>query len=188
MRNSKFFVIGLLAMIIALVSGIYIGIEARGGHETREAENTENTPADAAIANFFNELLNDADGHPFDLAQLRGKILVLNFWATWCTPCREEMPEFSRLQTKYAANGVQFVGIALDSADNVSSFVKQYPVTYPLLIAGTRGAEITRQLGNARLALPYSIVFSAKTEVLMTRLGRISEPELDALLQKATAK
>lgn len=188
MRNSRFFVVGLLATILAMVSGIYIGIEARRDRHTRVATAVESAPTVQAIADFFNKELNDNDGHPFDLARLKGKTLVVNSWATWCTPCREEMPELSRLQTKYVANGVQIVGIAVDSADNVSSFAKSYPVTYPLLIADARGAELTRQLGNLRLALPYSVVLSAKADVLMTRLGRIPEPELDALLQKATAK
>ena len=95
------------------------------------------------------------------------------------------MPAFSRLQTKYGANGVQFVGIALDTSDNVRDFSSKHLVSYPLPIANSDTSELTRRLGNSQLALPYSVILGPGGEVLMTRLGRVSESELDALLQKA---
>jgi peroxiredoxin len=94
------------------------------------------------------------------------------------------MPAFSRLQTKYGANGVQFVGIALDTADNVKTFSQQQPVSYPLLIADSESTELTRELGNSRLALPYTLVLGPRGDVQLVRLGRIAEQELEALLAK----
>lgn len=94
------------------------------------------------------------------------------------------MPVLSSLQSKYADKNVQFVGIAIDTADNVITFSRQFPVVYRLLVLGTLGAELARSLGNSSLALPYTAVFDSNGEALMTKLGRISEPELDALLQK----
>ena len=120
------------------------------------------------------------------LNQFQGKPVVLNFWATWCPPCREEMPAFSRLQTKYAANGVEFVGIALDTPDNVIAFLKQIPVSYPLLLAESEGMELTQQLGNSRLALPYTVVLGPNEKPLLIRLGKVPEQELDDLLGKIT--
>lgn len=187
MTTKRQFVVGAVAVVIALASGIYIGIEARGGREAREVSALgypEYAPTSEAIANLFAAHLSDSEGKTLAMSQWQGRTLVINFWATWCTPCREEMPEFSRLQTKYAANGVQFVGIALDSADNVLNYSKQYPVTYPLLVAGSQGAELSRQLGNSLLTVPYTIVLSTNGEAHMTRIGPFPEQELDALLQK----
>jgi peroxiredoxin len=98
------------------------------------------------------------------------------------------MPGFSRLQTKFAANGVQFVGIALDSSDMVREFALQHPSTYPLVIGGTEGVELARLLGNPQLALPYTLIINAAGEVRFARLGGLSEQELDALLRESTAR
>ena len=182
MRNSKRLVVGLVAAMIALAAGVYIGLE------TRQERSPEPSISAEAVTRLFATRLNDADGKPQALSQWQGKTLVINFWATWCPPCREEMPSFSRLQTKYVANGVQFVGIALDTSDNVATFSKQLPVSYPLLIADSEGTELTRQLGNAQMALPYTVVLSTGGEARLARLGRVSEQELDLLLQKTSLR
>ena len=182
MRNSKLLVIGLVGAMIALVAGVYIGMGARIDITPEPSISSE------AIARLFATRLNDSEGKQQTLKQWQGNTLVINFWATWCPPCREEMPSFSRLQTKFAANGVQFVGIALDTAENVINFSQQSPTTYPLLIADSEGTELTRQLGNSRLALPYTVILASNGEVRLARLGRVSEQELDILLQKETAR
>lgn len=182
MRNSKRLVVGLVAALIALAAGVYVGLESR------QERSPEPSIAPAAIARLFATRLNDSAGQPQAFAQWQGKTLVINFWATWCPPCREEMPAFSRLQSKYAANGVQFVGIALDTAEQVTTFAQQSPVSYPLLIADSAGAELTRQLGNAQMALPYTLLLDAGGEVRFTRLGRVSEQELERLLQKISVR
>lgn len=181
MTARRQFVVGAIAIVIALASGIYIGIETRAG---REAATPENAPTSSAIANLFAARLNDPAGETLAMSQWQGRTLVINFWATWCPPCKEEMPVFSRLQTKYAANGVQFVGIALDSADNVINYSKQHPVTYALLIAGSEGAELSRQLGNSLLTVPYTVVLDANGGAHASKMGPFPEQELDALLQK----
>jgi thiol-disulfide isomerase/thioredoxin len=182
MRNSKLLVVGLVGAMIALAAGVYIGMGARIERTPEPSISSE------AIARLFATRLNDSEGKKQTFTQWQGKTLVVNFWATWCPPCREEMPSFSRLQKKYAANGIQFVGIAIDTAENVISFSKQYPVSYPLLIADSEGAELARQLGNSRMALPYTVVLAADNEVRLARLGRVSEQELDVLLQKETLR
>ena len=147
-------VVGAVAAALALAAGVYIG--AGGLHE---APAGVSAIAPDALTRFFSARLNDTQGRSQAVAQWQGKILVVNFWATWCPPCREEMPGLARLQTKYAAKGVQFAGISLDTADNIVKYEKQNPVGYPLLVASEEGPELTRQLGNSRLALPYTVVF-----------------------------
>src|SRR5438876_4592007 len=95
--------------------------------------------------------LPDTQGVPQRLNQWRGKVLVVNFWATWCEPCREEMPEFVRAQTEFGASGLQFVGIAVDQADKVDKFAKDIGLNYPTLIGGYGAVELSKTLGN-RLA------------------------------------
>jgi thiol-disulfide isomerase/thioredoxin len=169
--------LGLAAVIVAsVVLGIYVG------NTRREPSIDTALIPEAAVTQFFSMRLNDADGKMQPMSQWRGKTLVINFWATWCPPCREEMPAFSRLQTKYAANGVQFLGIALDTPDNVSAFLKQVTATYPLLLAESEGMAMTQQLGNSRLALPYTLVLGADEKPRLVRLGKLDERDLDRLL------
>ena len=115
---NRSLVVIIVAALLALAAGIHIGTR------TQETKKPEAALSAEAISRFFATRLNDERGQAQRIDQWRGKILVVNFWAAWCQPCREEMPAFNRLQAKYAANGVQFVGIALDSAANVAQFRK----------------------------------------------------------------
>lgn len=169
-----------LLLVTAAVAALLAGIVA--GKRQAAPEAVVEAPA-AATAQLFATTLNDPAGRPQALAQWRGKVLVVNFWAAWCPPCREEMPAFSRLQKEFGANSVQFVGIALDSAQSVNEFQQQTPVVYPLLIASPATTELARQLGNPSLALPYTLVLDAAGKVRHTRLGGLQEAELAALIK-----
>lgn len=128
--------------------------------------------------------LPDLDGKPQALAQWQGKVLVINYWATWCVPCLDEMPAFSRLQQKHADRGVRFVGLSIDDPDKVREFQKKTPVIYPLLIAEPSTIALTEALGNAAQGLPFTVVIDRKGQVAATRLGRFKEDELDAVLRR----
>ena len=102
--------------------------------------------------------LPDADGTAQPLAQWRGKLLVVNFWATWCAPCREEMPMFVKAQREHAGAGLQFVGIAVDDAAKARQFATEIGVNYPTLIGGYGAMELSKSLGNTLMALPFTVV------------------------------
>lgn len=140
-----------------------------------------NVPA-VALTALFDATLPDAAGKPQRIAQWRGKILVVNYWATWCTPCRDEMPAFSGLQRRYAARGVQFVGIAIDEAQKVRDFARDVPVAYPLLVADKEFAETARALGNGPLAVPYTVVIDREGQLRAGVIGRVHEQALARLL------
>jgi thiol-disulfide isomerase/thioredoxin len=132
--------------------------------------------------------LADADGRPQPLQQWDGKLLVVNYWATWCPPCREEMPGFSRLQTRLSAKGVQFVGIGIDVPDKVRQFRDSKKINYPLLVGGLDVAGTSVELGNKQQALPFTAVFGRQRELIAVKLGQWSEADLERELQKALAR
>lgn len=127
-------------------------------------------------------VLADSEGQRQALSQWRGKVLVVNFWATWCTPCREEMPQFVKAQARNGSKGVQFVGIAVDDPDKVRAFAKEIGLNYPALIGGYGAIELSKSLGNDLAALPFTIVLDRQGRIAHTQLGPIKNAKLDDLL------
>lgn len=126
--------------------------------------------------------LVDPDGRLQRMTQWRGKVLVVNFWATWCQPCREEIPALLRIAKKHALGNLQIVGIAVDSADKVKQFAMEFKIDYALMIGGLESIELTRQLGNLSGGLPFTAVLDRNGRLVKTHLGQISEQDLDSLL------
>lgn len=144
-------------------------------------------PRQDGVAGLYTRRWPDLTGKAVGLADFPGQTIVLNFWATWCAPCVEEMPEFSKVQTELAGKGVQFIGLAIDRADNVEKFVRKIPVAYPLLIADLNSFDLLRSLGDNAQALPFTLILGADRRVHAAHLGRLPEPELRALLARAQA-
>jgi thiol-disulfide isomerase/thioredoxin len=140
------------------------------------------TPEEAKVAvdAIFALNLPDLGGRPQPVAQWRGKVLVVNFWASWCKPCVDEMPALSRMNSHYASWGVQFVGIGVDAAEKLAAFVRTTPVSYPVLVASP--ADTT--LGLQVKGLPYTVVIGRDGRIEMTRLGRIDEESLEPVLRR----
>ncbi len=132
--------------------------------------------------------LANLTGQRESLGQWRGKVLVVNYWATWCPPCREEMPGFSRLQDKYRDKNVQFVGISIDDAAKINEFQKETPVSYPLLIGDMNAMESSAKFGNTRLALPFTAVFDQQGTLFSTKLGRLAESELESQIKELMSR
>lgn len=119
-----------------------------------------------------------ARGELLALAEFRGKPLVVNFWATWCPPCVEEMPELSAFYDKYKPKGVQLLGIAVDSPSNVREFLEERQFSYPLVVAGANGSELASRLGSRIDAFPYTVLVAPNGQVVQQKMGRIYEEEL----------
>ncbi len=118
------------------------------------------------------------DGGELSMAALRGKPLVLNFWATWCPPCVKEMPQFDRFARDFASQGFQVVGLAIDGPTPVRQFLAKLPVSYAIGLAGLNGTELGRSLGNARGGLPFTVVFDAQGRIRHRKLGETDYEEL----------
>lgn len=127
--------------------------------------------------------LPDLQNRPQTLARHQGKVLVVNFWATWCPPCREEIPVFIEAQAKYGAKGLQFVGIALDNPQKVAAFAQEFGINYPVLTGGAEETEILRRLGNPGGGLPYTLVYGRNGQLLEKIIGGLDRARLEGLIQ-----
>lgn len=132
---------------------------------------------------FWNATLPDTQGRPQAMAQYRGKVVVVNFWAPWCPPCRAEMPGFMALQEKYGKDGVQFIGIALDTTENVQRFLTAKPTNYPIYLGENGGNELSLALGNHADALPYTVIIDRRGEAAGSQVGMLDEGRLEAMLR-----
>jgi thiol-disulfide isomerase/thioredoxin len=141
--------------------------------------------SDPAIKAFFANPWQTPDGKSVDTEQWRGKVLVVNFWASWCPPCVEEMPTLDKLQAEFKSQNVLFVGIGIDSPSNIREFLEKTPVSYPIVIGGLEGSNLSKQLGNSQGALPYTMIINAQGKATSSKLGKISEEELRKAIKSA---
>lgn len=124
------------------------------------------------------------EGGELVMADLRGKPLLLNFWATWCPPCVQEMPDIDRFRPQLQARGGEVVGLAIDGPTPVREFLQRVKVGFPIGLAGLDGTELVRQLGNTQGGLPFTLLFGRDGRVLQRKLG---QTHLDELVSWAKA-
>ncbi|WVN41609.1 TlpA disulfide reductase family protein [beta proteobacterium MWH-UniP1] len=169
-RRSLLVAVGL----ITLIAGVAIGL-------WRIKPNTVSTPADWVFELSF----PDPKGQTTPLRSTRGeKLTLVNFWATWCPPCIEEMPELSRFHSEMSSKGIKVVGLAVDSPSNVREFLQNKTFSYPLLITGGAGTELAKKMGNAVDALPYTVLIDEKNRIIKQKAGRIREEELKSWISE----
>jgi len=167
-----FTLVGVLAFLAA--AALWLGARAPASIEN----------ADIAPAALFAATFTNAGGAPEALGRFQGRVIVLNFWATWCAPCRAEMPLFSQLQSRWADRNVQFVGVASDEHGKVVRFGRELAIGYPLLSGGDEVMELARRLGNRNAVLPFTVVLDPDGKVVAQKVGPYTESELEALLSK----
>jgi thiol-disulfide isomerase/thioredoxin len=139
-------------------------------------------PRDSPAASLLGLALPDIDGHEQRLDQWKGKVLVVNFWATWCEPCREEMPEFVKAQAALGGKGLQFVGIAIDQPDKIRQFSRELKLNYPSLVGGYGALELSKSFGNNFMALPFTVIVDREGRVAYGQMGPLKPGKLDAIV------
>jgi thiol-disulfide isomerase/thioredoxin len=175
----KKLVTGLAYLLVMLSLGFAIF------HYFLNPANSDSTSSDYAQLSteaFFAAKLPDENGISQALSQYQGKIIVLNFWATWCPPCREEMPELSALHDAYKDKNVVVLGVAIDEIGLVKEFTQATPVSYPLFAAEDEGMALGSDLGNNKSVLPYTLIIGNDGKVVKTFFGRINKSLLEATL------
>ncbi len=175
--NQK--IAGLLVVAVAL------GAASAGWWVSARNDATASVPSSVspeAVAQLLAQQLPDVDGKPQALNQWRGKTLVVNFWATWCPPCREEMPLLDRTQAQWQARGVQIVGISIDEAQAVRKFRDTRKPAFPLLLGGPEQIDLSQQLGNTAQGLPFTVVIDPQGRLRNVKLGAFRGDQLDKLL------
>jgi len=117
----------------------------------------------------------DIDGEMRNIKEWDGKLILLNFWATWCPPCKREIPDFIALQKKYGDQGFQIIGIAIDDEDAVRKFMEETGMNYPSLVVQDEGVMLAKRYGNGIGALPYSVLINRDGEISYTIKGELSK-------------
>ena len=167
-------VVAALGML-AVAAGMQFG--NRGVGSVEDVRSSDAAP-------LFGVALPDTAGREQSIGQWKGKVLVVNFWATWCVPCREEMPEFVKLQKEQGDRGLQFVGIAIDDVAKVKEFAAELQLNYPALIGGYGAIELSKSLGNRLGALPYTLIVDRTGRISHAQLGPIKPAELRAIISQ----
>lgn len=163
----------VVIVVLALV-GVLAGLWT--SHVWRMGAAETSTPAPAIT-------FNDFDGKPVSLAQYHGKLLLVNFWATWCAPCLKEMPLLIKAQKQYGARGLQIIGPAMDEAKDVKELAAKLGVNYPVMADFASADAAMSTLGNKQGALPFSVLIDANGMIVKTILGGVHEDDLEALIK-----
>lgn len=130
-------------------------------------------------ANPLDIVLLDLDSRPHKMDEWKGKVVVINFWATWCPPCRREIPTIIALQDELGDKGVQFVGVAVDSTKRVRQYVNEHNIdNYPTLQGESAGLDFSIALGNRRSILPYTVIVDRNGEIIDRHTGEATREHL----------
>ena len=182
--------LGLAGGLVCALMGLAFWLDRQDARQRPKPASAATTDAAAQVnsAVVYATAFPDLAGRLQSLGQWQNKLLVLNFWATWCAPCKEEMPLLADLQTEFGGKGLQIVGIAVDSQQNVANFQKSTPVNYPLLPDEVRAIDFSKRLGNRLGLLPYTVAIAPGGERVFTRMGPVTAEEMKAFLLQNISK
>jgi thiol-disulfide isomerase/thioredoxin len=177
-KISNYFLIAIGGAVIGAASGFALRAFDRA---------EEQDPAPVRTVEQVDVLPNfsypDLDGRQRSGAEFADRVVVLNFWATWCPPCRKETPEFVAMQEAFG-DRVQFIGIAIDDEEPVREFAESYGVNYPVLLGDVEAVTLSRRLGNRYEGLPFTVVTRPGGSVVLRHTGGLERAQLEPLLKQ----
>lgn len=171
-------------LITGLVALIFAGLGLFFSGASSHSDTANSQISEAFYTSKLATIPAQTDGLPKSLEAYRHRVVVVNFWATWCGPCVKEMPALSALQTELAAKKIQFIGIGIDNADDMTEFARKYKITYPLFVAGMSGTQLSTRLGNTQGGLPFTVILNKSGAVVKTYRGAL---DIDKLRQDILA-
>lgn len=166
----------------AIASGLVgAGVAWWRGQAQKVSEGALSNQGDAqALAAFWALTLVTPSGKELAVSSLRGKPLLINFWATWCPPCVEELPLIDAFYQKNTVNGWQVLGLAVDQPAAVNAFLGKMPLKFPIAMAGLAGIEMSKSFGNLSGGLPFTVVLNSSGNIAQRKIGRVSVDDLAA--------
>ncbi len=165
-----------------MAAAVGMGLAGVGAGLTWRTYQRESQALSEAETGFWQQQFAQLDGSKLATASFRGKPLVLNFWATWCPPCVDELPLLNAFFNENKAKGWQVFGLAVDQITPVARFLKQTPLAFPVALAGFPGMEVSKSLGNLSGGLPFTVVFGPTGAVLHRKMGKLHSDDLRAWL------
>lgn len=169
----------LIVLVLSVLSGWFL---LQQFFSITPPETSASAPT-AAVSIDHNAMMNmqfkDMNGELQSLKKWQGKVIVLNFWATWCPPCREEMPELSEMQKQYLQKNVVIIGLSTEDFDTTKAFMQSISVSYPILAGDLEAMRLAESLGNNRGILPYTVILDEKGAVVKTFFGRVNQQLLE---------
>ncbi len=169
----------LAAAVVALWGGYWLA----GSLRAPDTTTTAITAPSYGGGTMIDFSLPDLEGKNRSLKEWRGQVILLNFWATWCPPCREEIPLFIALQKKYAARGLQVVGVAVDNKPAVLAFRQSEGINYTILMGGDDAMDLAARYGDRMDSLPYSVIIGRDGSIVARKLGAFEGDELKRLVE-----
>lgn len=157
-----------------------------GSHSDLQSATIATGPAVAGdVFDVWLQTFDIPAGGRLAMQSLRGKPLLINFWATWCPPCVDELPLLERFYTENKAKNLQIVGLAADTPDAVGKFLHKMPLTFPIGLVGMPGIALSKSWGNLVGGLPFSVMLAADGHVMQRKMGKLSESDLKLWAQSA---
>ena len=167
-----------LIIFIVLAFAVWEGVAIYHSLNYWKRDESRTEPPKAAPSPILALSLPDLEQKNQALHQWQGRVLVVNFWAAWCEPCKDEMPMLRQTQAAWPADQVRFVGIGIDDREALRAYLAQQPMNYPMLVGTQDVLGMTGPYGNAQEGIPFTMVFGQNGEIVFKKLGRIQESEL----------